>query len=488
VFLSKTSGSATLWQTRNHNDANETGTIATSFGIGTNWADPVHDDAGNMTTVPDPAALGNNMTITYDAWNRPIQVRNAGATLIATYEYDGLNRRIVTDGQSDDYDFYYNHNWQVLEACKNGDSDPWSQMVWHHHYIDALAPRFYDSDINGSQVTHYAAHDANFNVVAMTDDLGAVQERYQYSPYGELTVLDANFTPDGDNLSDFANPYTYTARRLDAETGLYQYRNRYYHAQLGRFVSRDPIGYEGSQWNLYEYVGGNAQSGLDPMGNANLWNPWTWTTSGNTWGEYFDPRVGYQGFGSHYVEGLRDPSQMDNDLQLAHHFCKGVAVGSGTTVVIIVGAPALANGGALYLWSSGASATTATTVSSGTVTTGLLLAGGYGGYNLATGTTQAIQEGNWNQVAYNGGLLSGGAMGIKGARPHLAEGFPGALRPSPAPCLTRPIATLRYECRNMFDPRLGPPNLQWMSTAPTPASGAATLILLPGVYADNPTF
>jgi uncharacterized protein RhaS with RHS repeats len=47
---------------------------------------------------------------------------------------------------------------------------------------------------------------------------------------------------------------------------LYQYRHRYFHAQLGRFVSRDPIGYDGSRWNLYEYVGSHPSTGLDPSG------------------------------------------------------------------------------------------------------------------------------------------------------------------------------------------------------------------------------
>ena len=63
-----------------------------------------------------------------------------------------------------------------------------------------------------------------------------------------------------------ANPYTFTGRRFDEETGLYYYRNRYYHAQLGRFVSRDPIGYEGSEWNLYEYVASNPLVATDPLG------------------------------------------------------------------------------------------------------------------------------------------------------------------------------------------------------------------------------
>ena len=67
-----------------------------------------------------------------------------------------------------------------------------------------------------------------------------------------------------------ANPYTYTGRRLDDETGLYQYRYRYYHAQLGRFATRDPILYWGSRWNLSAYVGNNPTIWVDPLG---LFNP-----------------------------------------------------------------------------------------------------------------------------------------------------------------------------------------------------------------------
>ena len=65
-----------------------------------------------------------------------------------------------------------------------------------------------------------------------------------------------------------ANPYTYTGRRFDEETGIYQYRYRYYHAQLGRFVTRDPIEYDGSRWNLYEYVNGAPSMATDPSGLA----------------------------------------------------------------------------------------------------------------------------------------------------------------------------------------------------------------------------
>ena len=119
--------------------------------------------------------------------------------------------------------------------------------IWHPHYVDALAARFWDSNADGdfadTDEVQYALHDANYNVTALVDTTGAVIERYEYTPYGEVTVLDADFSDDADGASDVENPYTYTGRRFDEETGLYYYRSRDYHAKLGRFVSRDPIGY-----------------------------------------------------------------------------------------------------------------------------------------------------------------------------------------------------------------------------------------------------
>jgi hypothetical protein len=35
---------------------------------------------------------------------------------------------------------------------------------------------------------------------------------------------------------------------------------------LGRFISRDPIAYQGSQWNLYEYAASNPELHIVPMG------------------------------------------------------------------------------------------------------------------------------------------------------------------------------------------------------------------------------
>ena len=46
-------------------------------------------------TVSQPASLGSGYTCTYDAWNRLVLVKS-GANTIATYRFDGMNRRVKT--------------------------------------------------------------------------------------------------------------------------------------------------------------------------------------------------------------------------------------------------------------------------------------------------------------------------------------------------------------------------------------------------------
>jgi len=133
-------------------------------------------------------------------------------------------------------------------------------LRWFDSDTDGTIDDDEDAEIDGEQ---YYTHDANFNVTALLDDTGAALERYHYDPYGAVTRYAGDW---GTHQTDYENPYLYTGRRLDAETGLYYYFARYYHAQLGRFINRDPIGYGGGDANLYRYVGNAPTNASDPSG------------------------------------------------------------------------------------------------------------------------------------------------------------------------------------------------------------------------------
>lgn len=65
----------------------------------------------------------------------------------------------------------------------------------------------------------------------MTDDQARNVQYYEYDSFGNLH----------DRKNRIKQPYTYTGREYDRETGLYYYRARYYDAMEGRFISEDPI-------------------------------------------------------------------------------------------------------------------------------------------------------------------------------------------------------------------------------------------------------
>src|SRR5205085_2674132 len=100
--------------------------------------------------------------------------------------------------------------------------------------------------------------DMLYSVYALTDVTGKIVEAYQYDAYGRATVFTGPgpdgiwFTGDDPTATSSAvsNPYTFTGQRLDAETEQMYYKNRYYSTVLGRFLSRDPLDFLSSRWNL----------------------------------------------------------------------------------------------------------------------------------------------------------------------------------------------------------------------------------------------
>jgi RHS repeat-associated protein len=65
----------------------------------------------------------------------------------------------------------------------------------------------------------------------------------------------------------------YTGQERDASTGLYQMGQRWYDPRTGRWLSEDPIGFDGGDPNLYRYVGNGVTYRTDPTGLTQAGNP-----------------------------------------------------------------------------------------------------------------------------------------------------------------------------------------------------------------------
>ncbi len=214
---------------------------------------------------PTSQARNNRTKYSYDRQNMLTRVEDAAtSSLTEQYKYDALGRRIVADGGTNVVRFYHSGN-QIIEET-NGSDTVQRTYVWGPIYIDELI-LFEDTAGNGGTAGagYFALRHHNYNVVALADSSGTIVERYDYNPYGQRFVLNADFSADADGLSDYANSIGHQGLHHDTATGLVYNRARMLAPVLGRFMQRDPMGYVDGM-NLYGNVRSNPLENLDPTG------------------------------------------------------------------------------------------------------------------------------------------------------------------------------------------------------------------------------
>jgi RHS repeat-associated protein len=188
-----------------------------------------------------------NDSYVHDSQNRLVEASRSGilSGFSARYFYDDAGNRVSKTVDGVTTQFVLDGN-QLLEEY-DGQGNLLRRYV--HAGLDEPVRM---NTIAGAEF--YYHQDALGSVVALSNASGFLVETYAYGPYGETGEASA-----------VSNPFRYTGREFDAETGLYYYRARYYSADLGRFLEPDPIGF-GDGMNVYAYVGNNPINFVDPLG------------------------------------------------------------------------------------------------------------------------------------------------------------------------------------------------------------------------------
>jgi RHS repeat-associated protein len=208
--------------------------------VSTATANYNYDANGNLTTKGEGT---NFWRYGFDYENRLISASTRKQTV--RYKYDALGRRVqrflfankentkfIYDGQ----DVVADDNFGTLTKYQNGLGIDNKLKV----------------STGGTAKYFLADHLGSTN--ALTNSSGAMLEQTAYDSFGNAT-----------NAS-FPTRYQFTGREYDNFTGLQYSRARWYDAQLGRFISEDPIGFAGGDVNLYGYVKNKSLSRRDPMG------------------------------------------------------------------------------------------------------------------------------------------------------------------------------------------------------------------------------
>lgn len=275
-----------------------------------------YDGFGNRTSVtasiPTATSLNGTTGYTYDTKNQLTQetsTRNGGFTDI--FGYDSSGNPTTFKGVTKTYNSNNQQTGTGYAHDSNGNPtsyggvvltfDPANRMTAYGSLLSAG----YTGDglrawKQNSTARTYFLYDGIVPVVEM-DNTGAVSATNSFGPFGLVsrregtTSVFYSFDSEG-NVAHRSNasgtvlsnhlldaygavksgtitePFGYKAQvgyYTDVETGLQLLTHRYYDPNTGRFLTRDPIGYDGGI-NLYSYVTNNPTNWIDPLGWAKL--------------------------------------------------------------------------------------------------------------------------------------------------------------------------------------------------------------------------
>jgi RHS repeat-associated protein len=226
----------------------------------TDWP---YDAAGNLLAD----GLGNTFT-----WDANVMISSSNGT---SYYYDAEGDRVGKSGTTPTDTVYFGGRPVARYA-----SSAWTDLIYGAGGLLAEVP----FNQSGAQVYRMTDHlGSSVGLLSSTGALlGGIQD---YAPFGQLN-----------NGSSTNDPYKFTGKERDTESGNDYFGARYYSSTMGRFMSPDwsaqeePVPYakldNPQSLNLYAYVGNNPLTRIDADGHLTIIVPGTgnkhkdWDNSG----------------------------------------------------------------------------------------------------------------------------------------------------------------------------------------------------------------
>jgi RHS repeat-associated protein len=228
------------------------------------------DTEGRLTSAGPPTGVYPNYF--FDAEGRRIckhvDIMGPGSILVALYTdfylYDGWNliatyRIDHTTGAAPIPRLKQSYVWGLdvsgTYQGAGGVGGLLSLTEWGHE----MQTNSYDSNVTEvtTSSTFLPAYDGNGNVMALVDTVGDISATYEYDPFGRP------LRATGPTAQ--INPFRFSTKFTDDETGLVYYGYRYYDAAQGRWLGRDPIGERGGP-NLFGMCWNNPMLFIDDTG------------------------------------------------------------------------------------------------------------------------------------------------------------------------------------------------------------------------------
>jgi RHS repeat-associated protein len=218
---------------------------------------------GNGVTMADGWIVAS-----YNAVNQPVAIGSSATWATGNwmwFGYDPLGRcvkRVL--GPSADSGtatcFYYD-GWNLVQ--EGPDASSIYRLYIHGGRVDEIVASYNA----GTGVMAYHYYDAAGHCMLLTDWQGNIMEQYYYNAFGWPYVFDGSGNYQN-NTSPFGNRFLFTGREWLSDLKLYDYRNRMYQPELGRFLQPDPKEFGAGDYNLYRYCHNDPVNKSDPMGLA----------------------------------------------------------------------------------------------------------------------------------------------------------------------------------------------------------------------------